>query len=157
MRSRWRLALSALLVLGSTLHPLWAYQPEVNYMLHCMGCHAPKGEGEPGRVPSLRETLVPFASIAQGRRFLVQVPGVAQSTLTDAELAELLNWMIETLSTAPHSGGVTHYTAAEIARYRHTPLVNVSGARERLLAQLSARRGDSTPTHTPPPPPPANE
>lgn len=153
---RW-LASIAVLALVSASPASWAYQPSVNYMLHCMGCHAPKGEGEPGRVPSLRATLVPFASIASGRRFLVQVPGVAQSTLSDAELAELLNWMIETLSTAPPTGHLAQYTAGEVARYRRTPLVDVSTARERLLAQLSARRGDSIPTRTPPPPPPARE
>jgi mono/diheme cytochrome c family protein len=123
------------------LAPLWqaalAYEPAVNYMLQCMGCHAPKGEGEPGRVPSLRTTLVPFASVAEGRRFIVQVPGAAQSTLSDAELADLLNWMIHTLST--------------------TPLVNVRATRERLLARLSASRGGSVPTHTAPPPTPAGE
>ncbi|HZO23381.1 MAG TPA: hypothetical protein VFB37_12835 [Steroidobacteraceae bacterium] len=141
-------------LLGSVSYPAIAYEPAVNYMLQCMGCHAPKGEGEPGRVPSLRDTLVPFASIADGRKFLVQVPGAAQSTLSDAELAELLNWMIQTLSTAPPSGTLAHYTAAEVARYRRTPLINVRAMRNRLFAQLSASRGGSAPIRTPPPPTP---
>lgn len=155
MGSRRALALGTLLLFCGASHAVAAYEPQVNYMLQCMGCHAPNGEGEPGRVPSLRETLGPFASTPEGRRFTLQVPGVAQSTLSDAELADLLNWMIRTLGTTPPAREVVPYTAAEVARYRHTPLVNVRAARERLIAQLSARRGDSVPTHTRPPQRPA--
>ena len=113
-----------------------AYEPRINYMLQCMGCHTPDGSGEPGRVPSIKETLVPFARSPGGRRFLVQVPGAAQSTLSDAELAELLNWMILNLSAAP-SAVVTPYTAAEVASYRRTPLVAVQATRATLIRQLS--------------------
>jgi hypothetical protein len=109
-----------------------AYEPRINYMLQCMGCHTPDGSGEPGRVPSLKETLAPFAKSAEGRRFLVQVPGASQSTLSDAELAQLLNWMIQDLSLTKPSR-FKHFTAAEVASYRGTPLVNVQAARQQLL------------------------
>ena len=119
-----------------------AYEPRINYMLQCMGCHTPDGSGEPGRVPSMKETLAPFAKSAEGRRFLVQVPGASQSTLSDAELAKLLNWMIQDLSVAKPSR-FKHFTAAEVARYRRTPLVNVQAAREHLL-RSSAVTGTAT-------------
>lgn len=113
----------------------WSYEPRINYMLQCMGCHTPDGSGEPGRVPSLKDTLAPFALSPAGRRFLIQVPGASQSTLSDAELADLLNWMIQNLSlTRP--ADFTPFTAAEIARYRRTPLVDVRGTRQRLLQTL---------------------
>lgn len=119
-----------------------AYEPRINYMLQCMGCHTPDGSGEPGRVPSIKETLVPFAGSPAGRRFLVQVPGAAQSTLSDAELAELLNWMIGNLGRPPAAGsgtgaGVTPFTAKEVASYRRTPLVAVQATRATLIRQLS--------------------
>jgi mono/diheme cytochrome c family protein len=132
-RSKRRLAVAAL-VLG-----LWsqtqATEPAVNYMLHCMGCHTADGAGEPDRVPSLRNTLVPFAASPAGRRFLVQVPGSAQSKLTDAELAAVLNWMVSTLSAEPRPG-LRPFTAAEVAAYRSSPLVAVRAERERLMASL---------------------
>ncbi len=109
-----------------------AYEPRVNYMLQCMGCHTPDGSGEPDRVPSIRETLAPFARSPEGRRFLVQVPGASQSRLSDAELAELLNWMVRTLSRAS-LGHLAPFTAAEVASYRRTPLVEVQATRERLV------------------------
>jgi hypothetical protein len=111
-----------------------AFEPSVNYMLQCMGCHTPDGRGEPGHVPSIRDTLVPFATTAAGRKFLVQVPGSAQSKLSDAELAEVLNWMIDNLSASPKPPQLTRFTAVEVAAYRRTPLVAVAAVRAKLVA-----------------------
>lgn len=124
-------AVAAVLLYGGVAG---AYEPHVNYMLHCMGCHTPDGRGEPGRVPSVRDTLVPLASRPAGRRFLIQVPGSAQSKLSDAELADVLNWMVDNLSAAPASAAVAKFTAAEVAAYRHKPLVAVQAERRRLIA-----------------------
>jgi hypothetical protein len=116
-----------------------AFEPQVNYMLQCMGCHAPDGQGEPGHVPSVQASLLPFAKLTAGRSYLVQVPGAAQSTLSDAELAQLLNWMISNLS-ATKSDRFSRFTAAEVAKYRRTPLVDVTAAREALLKQMNGSR-----------------
>ena len=110
-----------------------AFEPSVNYMLQCMGCHTPDGSGAAGRVPSIRSTLLPFSAVAAGRQFLVQVPGASQSTLSDAELADLLNWMIENLSDEPRTVVFKRFTGAEVASYRGKPLVEVGATRERLL------------------------
>jgi hypothetical protein len=120
-----------LLILSSSAR---AFEPHVNYMLHCMGCHTPDGGGEPGRVPSVRNTLTVLASTPAGRRFLIQVPGSAQSRLSDRELAEVLNWMVDNLSAVPAKPAVQRFTAAEIAAHRHTPLVAVQAVRRRLIA-----------------------
>jgi hypothetical protein len=109
-----------------------AYEPAMNYTLQCMGCHTPDGAGVPDRVPSIRATLLPFARMAEGRKFLVQVPGAAQSTLSNAELAVLLNWMIQNLSA--ERGDFQRFTEAEVASYRPHALVEVRATRERLLA-----------------------
>ncbi len=110
-----------------------AIEPSVNYKLQCMGCHAPDGSGAEGRVPSMRSTLLPFSAVAAGRQFLVQVPGASQSTLSDAELADLFNWMIENLSNEARGVVFKRFTAMEIASYRRKPLVEVLATRERLL------------------------
>jgi hypothetical protein len=77
-----------------------------------------------------------LAGTPAGRRFLVQVPGSAQSTLSDAELAEVLNWMVENLSAHPAGRKVAPFTAAEVARYRYKPLVAVAAERQRLIADI---------------------
>ncbi|MGH8327704.1 MAG: c-type cytochrome [Steroidobacteraceae bacterium] len=136
-RSRSRLAFMSLAILMSA--SALAYEPRINYMLQCQGCHGPDGRGEPGHVPSIRTTLAPLSRFAAGRRYLLQVPGVALSALSDQDLAALLNWMI------PAFGGVKPrqfraYTAAEVARYRREPLVEISATRARLMRQLQLRQ-----------------
>ncbi len=77
-----------------------ALEPSINYALHCMGCHTPDGSEVGGS--RARDTQHAAAFLADARRagnILVQVPGAAQSTLSNAELADLLNWMIENLSS----------------------------------------------------------
>src|SRR5262249_16984855 len=66
--------------------PAWALEPPINYALHCMGCPTPDGSEVGDRVPAIRETLLPFSRMPEGRKFLVQVPGSSQSTLSNAEL-----------------------------------------------------------------------
>jgi hypothetical protein len=114
----------------------WALEPSIDYALHCMGCHTPDGSEVKDRVPAIRTTLLPFSRIAEGRKYLVQVPGAAQSVLTDAELAALLNWMIASLAVAPGSHDFTPFTEEEVAGYREHALIGVRAERERLLAQL---------------------
>ncbi len=113
-----------------------ADEPRTNYMLNCMGCHVQDGSGAQGKVPSLRETLVPFAGTAAGRRYLVQVPGTAQSVLSDAEIAELLNWMMRELSSRPLPAGIADFTAPEVAAYRAQRLQDPAATREQLLATI---------------------
>jgi hypothetical protein len=103
-----------------------ASDPHTHYMLDCMGCHRADGEGVPGKVPDMRNSLVPLSLSQAGRRFLIQVPGVAQAPLSDIELAALLNWMVHHLSAIPARGRPRAFTAAEVASYRNTPLTDVS-------------------------------
>jgi hypothetical protein len=112
-----------------------AQDVETNYRLYCMGCHVDDGSGLEGKVPSMRGTLVPLSTRPEGRRFLVQVPGVAQSPLTNAEVAALLNWMILNLSDKPAAAGVAAFTESEVARYRAERLLNVRATRAKLLDQ----------------------
>lgn len=121
------------------VHAAHAYEPRANYMLNCMGCHLEDGSGAPGKVPSLRTTLVPFAQTPAGRRYLVQVPGTSQSALSDREIAELLNWMIRSLSDRAVPRGLGDFTAREVGSYRSERLRDAAATRVRLLATASNR------------------
>ena len=133
-RLLWVLGLAILV--GS---PALAYEPRINYMLECQGCHGPDGRGEPGHVPSIRSTLAPLSRFDAGRRYLLQVPGVALSMLSDQDLAALLNWMIPVFGDI-RPQAFRAFTAAEVARYRHTPLVEISATRARLMRRLQVRQ-----------------
>ena len=113
----------------------YCYEPRV-YELQCMGCHLADGTGESGRVPSVRSTLVPFSMIPEGREFVLRVPGVAQSPLTDAAIAAVLNWMARKLSDAPLPAGFRDYDAGEVRALRGRPLAQVSQARQKLLERI---------------------
>ena len=112
---------------------------EANYMLNCMGCHLADGSGAAGKVPSVRESLAILSGSSAGRRYLVQVPGAAESALSDLELAQVLSWMVRNLSARTVPPDFTDFTAAEVAGYRHSPLVAVRETRARLLAAAAER------------------
>jgi hypothetical protein len=111
---------------------------ETHYRLYCMGCHVFDGSGLEGKVPSIRGTLVPLARHPEGRRFLVQVPGVAQSPLSNADVAALLNWMMLNIAERPAAQPIAAFTEDEVARYRSKRLVAVRATRERVLAAATS-------------------
>jgi hypothetical protein len=88
-------------------------------------------------VPNLRPTLVPFAGTPEGRKYLVQVPGVAQSPLSDAETAAVLNWMLRKFAEPKQVAGLKAFTEEEVARYRATRMIEVRATRARLLAEFN--------------------
>jgi hypothetical protein len=104
----------------------------VNYMLNCQGCHLPDGRGYRGKVPDMRHTIGRFAGVAGGREFLVRVPGAATSPLSDAQLAELMNWMLREISVEPLPGSFSAFTAEEVGALRETPLTDVQALRREL-------------------------
>lgn len=113
--------------------------PHADYMLHCQGCHGPGGEGAPGGVPSFRGTLGRLLSAPGGREYVLRVPGTAQSELSDARVAAVLNWMMRTFSPETLPVDAAPFTEAEVARLRKPPLIDVAATRQRLLRHSAAR------------------
>ncbi len=111
----------------------------INYMLNCQGCHLPHGEGVAGSVPSMNGYVGNFLHVDGGREFLVQVPGSANAALTDAELAELLNWLLVTFSGSELPAGWRPYDAAEVGELRAKPLREVERLRAALVSRIEAR------------------
>ncbi len=116
-----------------------AASPHVDYMLECQGCHLADGSGSPPAVPSLTGFFGKFLSVPRGREYLIRVPGSAQSPLGDAELAEVLNWMLREFGSAEEAKGFAPFDAAEVARYRGNPLTDVEGLRRQLIRQIEQR------------------
>lgn len=71
-----------------------------------------------------------------GRAYLVQVPGTAQAPLSDAAIADLLNWLVVRFSQAELPDPFVPYTTEEVAKYRAHPLTDVDEVRAALLAAL---------------------
>ena len=112
----------------------------VNYLLNCAGCHLPDGHGLPGTVPDFREYLGEFAQHPASRSFIARVPGAAGSPLNDAELAEVLNWILITMNGGQLRADFKPYTAAEVAGYRRDTLIDVEPVRQALIETLADYR-----------------
>jgi cytochrome c553 len=93
-----------------------------NWTLNCQGCHRPDGTGTDATAPSLAGTVARFLSAPGGREYLCRVPGVATSSLGDADLAELMNWILWRFDREHLPANFQPFTAAEIGRLRTRPL-----------------------------------
>lgn len=106
--------------------------PESHYLIHCMGCHLTDGQGQPPEVPAFGEDTLKMAMTPAGRAYLIQVPGSSQAPLTDAELAAVLNWLLDEFTS---KGKFDKLTPEEVSHYRKTTLTNPAEIRSKLLAQ----------------------
>jgi len=109
-----------------------------HWVLNCQGCHRPDGTGSDGTAPSIAGTVARFLHAPGGREYLGRVPGVATSPLSDADLAEVLNWMLWRFDAAHVPPSFQPYTAEEVARLRQQPLrIEASRVRSDLLRKAT--------------------
>jgi mono/diheme cytochrome c family protein len=145
-----RLMILALLVaVPSTLAALDTEKPdmgkdgraEYNWVMHCQGCHGADAQGTPGGAPRMAGNVARFLQIKAGRAYLGRVPGVAFVELSDAEVAELLSWVVRRFDGEHLPKRFTRYSEDEIRALRREPLVsNARRERQRLVRSLSRRR-----------------
>jgi hypothetical protein len=112
--------------------------PAQDYMLNCMGCHGTQARGVPGKIPPLANSLSRFMRTPEGRNYLLRVPGAANSALSDAQLAAVLNWLAVTFDASAAAGKLAPFTSDEVSRVRHMPLGSVLAARSAVVRNLAA-------------------
>jgi len=109
-----------------------------HYMLQCQGCHRPDGTGTMTTAPPMTGMVARFLAVPGGREYIVRVPGVATAVLTDAQLAELLNWTLYRFDAAHIRADFQPYTAAEVGILRRQPLrTEAKILRASLIAELN--------------------
>lgn len=115
---------------SSTVPP--PYPREMNlaqsdYVEHCGGCHGIQGDASPADLPSLRGRVGWFMCDPKARSYLLRLPNVARSRITDNDqLADLLNFMVFGLGGASTPKAAKPFTGAEVARERQSPFTSVS-------------------------------
>jgi hypothetical protein len=125
----YRLLLAVLAVAAAPV----AADPHTDYLLYCRGCHLHTGDAVPAaNVPSLRE-LAPLLATRAGRDYLVRVPGVAQTPMTDEQVAAVLNWVLGNFNADTLPADFVPFTANEVAAARGRVLPNPLQAREEIL------------------------
>jgi hypothetical protein len=105
----------------------------INYQMECQGCHSADGRGQSDVIPALNHYMAKFLTVPGGREFLVQVPGAAQAPLSNAETAEVLNYMLIKFGPADIAQKYPPYTTEEVARLRKTPSTEIKQKRAALV------------------------
>ena len=110
-----------------------------DYILQCAGCHRVDGRGStPHGIPDFRNSVGAFTHLPAGREYLIRVPGAAYSQLNNAELANVLNWLLHTFSPAQLPAGFRPYTESEVAAARLRRYDDVVPVRHGLARELGA-------------------
>ncbi len=112
---------------------LLASDPQVLYMMECQGCHLSDGAGGTNSIPTLHNSVAKYPLVPGGREYLVQVPGVALSSLSDQDTTAVLNWMLATFGPAESTTHYPPYTVDEVANLRKHPLTDVGSKRAELM------------------------
>ena len=107
------------------------------YLLYCGGCHGINGHSSDAAVPSLKGQVDAFLCLPMGREYIIRLPNVAFAPLTDAQLAELMNFVVA-LGKTREGKGDAPYTAAEVGALRRKPLLGqpIAGYRRQLVTKL---------------------
>ena len=106
------------------------------YASNCQGCHGESGRSV-AEIPVLAGRVGYFARIPQGRRYLAQVPNVALNPSSDADIAEMLNWLLRSFSRAQLPADFKPYTASEVGELRQAR-IDVVRTRQRVIEALVA-------------------
>jgi hypothetical protein len=103
-----------------------------DYVEHCAGCHGVQGLSAPAALPELRDRVGYFMCTPQSRAYLLHLPNIAHSRITDnQELADLVNFMVFGLGGASVPAEAKPFTADEVARERVHALTSASLVAER--------------------------
>ena len=124
-------------LLAYLLAPPAGASPAQDYMLYCMGCHGPEARGVPGKIPPLAGALSRYMRTPEGRNYVLRVPGAANSALSDAQLAAVLNWLATTYGVSGEAVPAA-FTVEEVTQVRHQPLASVLATRTAVVQALSA-------------------
>ncbi|WP_424987504.1 c-type cytochrome [Microbulbifer sp. S227A] len=128
-------ALTALLIGGFPDVPLAgaeALSPRANYLLHCSGCHRQDGAGAiEGGIPPFQDSVGHIAGIETGRTYIMHVPGVISTNMSDADVAGVLNYILDRWG-----GGGAEFSAEEVTHRRALPVADVVVYRRQVVDEL---------------------
>lgn len=117
-----------------------AKKAQFHWQVNCRGCHGVKGYGSAGGAPPMPGVLSKLLSVDGGREYLARVPGVVNAPLDDADLADLLNWVMLTFTCEPLPTEFRGYDAVEVGALRKKALVTDAHLKR---AELLSKLGDS--------------
>ncbi|MGD9740705.1 MAG: hypothetical protein AB7O56_11515 [Bauldia sp.] len=113
--------------------------PHTNYILRCAGCHGLEGNGVPNAgIPAFPGFVGVFAGDEDGRTYLFHVPGVVGASLSNAEIAALMNYVMERWAGPSLPAAYVPFTEAEVAMRRAIAVPSVVDFRRAVVERLAA-------------------
>ena len=117
-------------------HPASGETARTLYLLKCSGCHRADGQGAADAgVPPFPGFIADLARDPGGRTYMLHVPGVASSGLSDADLTGVLNYLLDRWSGAS-AADPRHFTPQEVATLRAVTVNDIVIYRRTLVARL---------------------
>ncbi len=136
MRTRW---VMPLVFLASSAACAAERSAPANYVLRCTGCHLQDGRGLPAAgIPDFVGKVGVFTETDDRRRYLLHVPGVINSGLTDSDTAALLNYIMSTYAGPSLPAAYRPFTAEEVSALKGQDVGNVVAYRRKLVKALKA-------------------
>jgi len=143
--------------------PVTADEYSADAYAMCSACHLPDGVGVPGAFPPVRNRAAHIAALEGGREYLIAVVSYGlmgsinvdgtqyfgvmaglSGTLSPAELAAALNYLVFELNDAEASG-VAAFTADEVEKVQGSVSVKGPAGGGELREALAARHGEQWP------------
>lgn len=132
MRHRMLILVCLLLGLAAPVRAQEVRSARASYILHCSGCHGMTGLGtEAGGIPTFPGSVGHIARSEVGRTYITHVPGVIGTDMDDAQIAEVLNYILEKWGE-----GALPYSADEVTRRRAIPVGDVVILRREVVEDL---------------------
>jgi hypothetical protein len=99
---------------------------------NCGGCHGFDGDSAPADIPVLKDRVGYFMCSKEGREYLIRLPNVAHSRITDPqELADLMNFVVFAIGAHSTPKDAKPFKAAEVAALRKQAMTTISLIDER--------------------------
>jgi hypothetical protein len=118
------------------------------YLTKCGGCHGIEGQSGQTYIPTLRGRAGALTCTAEGRSYLLEVPGVSMSLIRDDTLmAQVMNFVLFDLGGGSTPQGTAPFTAQEVHARRGHPLSTTdlpsvrAGVWARAIRACAARSG----------------
>ena len=92
-----------------------------------------------GGIPDFRGLVGAFAGDDDGRTYVMHVPGVVGSGLSDAEIAGVMNYVFETWGEKSLPAPYVPFTPDEVTARRARPVDDVVAFRRDVVEKLSAQ------------------
>ncbi len=105
-----------------------------NYVLLCSGCHNVSGQGsEQGGVPTFPGSVGKIAHSDRGRTYMMHVPGVVSNSMSNAEIAAVMNYILDTWASEE---GAKPFTAEEVTERRMAVIPDIVVERRELTYEM---------------------